>query len=203
MIKDIIPKLKGHIPDTVYQQLPDTCVQFGIDGPKRLANLLGQAKHESAKFTVTHENLNYSADGLVKVFRKYFPTKALCEQYAHHPEQIANRVYANRLGNGDEASGDGWKHRGMGYLQTTGKDNQGAFFLSVGLPANSDPELIASTYPLASAAYFFKNNGLWVICDHGTDFATVSIITKIINGGQLGITDRVSYTQEFYNILTT
>jgi len=202
MITELIPKLQGYIPDSVLSQIPGI-LSFGIDGPKRLANFLGQCKHESGSFHYTEENLHYSADGLLKVFKKYFPTLAIAEPYANKPEKIANRVYANRMGNGDEASGEGYKYRGRGYLQVTGKVNYKLLGDSIGQDLIANPDTVATTYALASAAFFFKNNSLWSICDQGVNIDTITALTKRINGGTNGLAERIKYTQEFYNILTT
>ena len=116
-------KLKGHVPDTVIAQIPEVMQKFGIDTATKLAHFLAQCGHESGGFRVVNENLNYSAKGLQGIFKKYFPTPVLAEQYQRKPEKIANRVYGGRMGNGPEASGDGFKFRGHGYIQLTGKDN--------------------------------------------------------------------------------
>lgn len=202
MITDLIPKLQGHIPDNVLAQIPGV-LSFGIDGPKRLANFLGQCKHESGSFHYTEENLHYSAAGLLKVFKKYFPSQVIADQYANQPDKIASRVYANRMGNGDEASGEGYKYRGRGYLQITGKVNYKLLKDALGVDLLEHPELVATTYALASAGFFFKNNSLWTICDQGTDTDTITALTKRINGGTNGLQERITYTQEFYKILTT
>lgn len=196
-----IEKLKGYIPDSILNQIP-SILSFGIDGPKRLSHFLGQCKHETGGFKVFTENLNYSAEGLLKIFSKYFTTES-AKLYARNPEKIANRVYANRMGNGDENSGDGWKYKGRGALQTTGKVNYKALgdFLKVDLLSN--PDLVSTTYSLASAAFFFKNNNLWVICDKGIDDITITSVTKRVNGGTHGLEERIKYTKEFYTILTT
>lgn len=198
-ITEIIPKLKGHLPDNIYDQISGI-LSFGIDGPKRLSNFLGQASHESANFSVFTENLNYSAHGLLTTFSKYFNITTAA-QYEKQPERIANRVYANRMGNGDEQSGDGYRYRGRGALQTTGKNNYDTLGKFLGVDLITNPELVATEYQLASAAFFFKNNGLWVICDKGIDTDTITQLTKRINGGDNGLSDRIQKTQNFYNIL--
>ena len=121
-----LANLKGHIPDSVIAQIPDTAAKFGITTPLRLAHFLAQASHESGGFKAVNENLNYSADGLKKIFPKYFPGN-LNESYARQPQKIANRVYASRMGNGDETSGDGYRYKGAGFIQLTGKSNYSAF----------------------------------------------------------------------------
>jgi putative chitinase len=193
--------LKGHVPQAVIDAIPDTAARFGITTPLRLAHFLAQAAHESGGFTATTENLNYRAKGLCGIFRKYFPSVTVALQYERKPEKIANKVYANRMGNGNEASGDGWKHRGRGYIQLTGKDNYKAFDATVPEDIMANPDLVATKYALASAAFFFKKNGLWAICDRGADNATVTAVTKRVNGGTIGLADRQKHFNEFYHLL--
>ena len=195
-----LEKLKGHIPDSVLSQIPDTAKRFNITTPLRLAHFLAQCGHESGGFKAVSENLNYSADGLKKIFPKYFPG-ALNESYARQPEKIANRVYSARMGNGDEKSGEGWKFRGRGYIQLTGKSNYVAFDKFVDDDILANPDLIATKYPLASAAFFFNNNKLWAICDKGADDATVTAVTKRVNGGTIGLADRIKHFKEYYSLL--
>jgi len=197
-----IDKLKGHIPDSVLSELPLLTSKFECNSEIRMAHFLGQASHESNNFKFAKENLNYSADGLVKIFGKYFDIKTAIN-YARNPEKIANKVYANRMGNGDEASGDGFKHRGFGYLQTTGKENQYAFADFIGdQEIKTNPELIATKYPLASAGFFFWKNKLWTICDKGVNDETITSVTKRVNGGTIGLADRIKHTKEFHKFLT-
>jgi putative chitinase len=193
--------LKGHVPQAVIDQIPDTAARFGITTPLRLAHFLAQCGHESGGFKATQENLNYSAKGLCGIFRKYFPSVTVAMQYERKPEKIANKVYANRMGNGNEASGDGWKHRGRGYIQLTGKENYKAFDATVPEDILANPDLVATKYALASAAFFFKKNGLWAICDRGADMATVTAVTKRVNGGTIGLADRQKHFNEFYHLL--
>jgi putative chitinase len=193
--------LKGHVPQAVIDAIPDTAARFGITTPLRLAHFLAQAAHESGGFTATTENLNYRAKGLCGIFRKYFPSVTVALQYERKPEKIANKVYANRMGNGNEASGDGWKHRGRGYIQLTGKDNYKAFDATVPEDIMANPDLVATKYALASAAFFFKKNGLWAICDRGADDTTVTSVTKRVNGGTIGLEDRKKHFKEFYHLL--
>lgn len=193
--------LKGHVPQAVIDAIPDTAARFGITTPLRLAHFLAQCGHESGGFRATQENLNYSAKGLCGIFRKYFPSVTVAMQYERKPEKIANKVYANRMGNGNEASGDGWKHRGRGYIQLTGKENYKAFDATVPEDILANPDLVATKYALASAAFFFKKNGLWAICDRGADMATVTAVTKRVNGGTIGLADRQKHFNEFYHLL--
>jgi len=195
-----IEKLKGHIPDAVLVQIPDTAAKFNITNNLRLAHFLAQCGHESGGFKAVSENLNYSADGLKKIFGKYFPGN-LNESYARQPEKIAARVYASRMGNGDEASKEGFKFRGRGYIQLTGKANYTNFTKFIGEDCVSNPDLVATKYPLASAAFFFDSNKLWAICDKGADDATVTSVTKRVNGGTIGLADRIKHFKEYYNLL--
>jgi putative chitinase len=195
-----IEKLKGHIPDAVLAQIPDTAKKFNITNNLRLAHFLAQCGHESGGFKAVSENLNYSADGLKKIFGKYFPGN-LNESYARQPEKIASRVYASRMGNGDETTKEGFKFRGRGYIQLTGKSNYTNFTKFIGEDCVSNPDLVATKYPLASAAFFFNSNKLWSICDRGADDATVTAVTKRVNGGTNGLADRIKHFKEYYNLL--
>ena len=195
-----IEKLKGHIPDAVIAQIPDTAKKFNITNNLRLAHFLSQCGHESGGFKAVSENLNYSADGLKKIFGKYFPGN-LNESYAKQPEKIASRVYGGRMGNGDEASKEGYKFRGRGFIQLTGKANYTNFTKFIGEDCISNPDLVSTKYPLASAAFFFDSNKLWSICDKGADDATVTAVTKRVNGGILGLQDRIKHFKEYYNLL--
>jgi putative chitinase len=193
--------LKGHIPDSVIAQIPDTAAKFNITNPLRLAHFLAQCGHESGGFRATSENLNYSSKGLMGIFGKYFPTLALAEQYARKPEKIASRVYGGRMGNGAEATGEGFKYRGRGYIQLTGKANYMAFDKFVPEDITSNPDLVATKFPLMSAAWFFDTNKLWGICDRGADDATVTAVTKRVNGGTIGLADRIKHFKEYYDLL--
>ena len=195
-----LEKLKGHIPDAVIAQIPETAAKFNITNNLRLAHFLSQCGHESGGFKAVSENLNYSADGLKKIFGKYFPGN-LNESYARQPEKIAARVYASRMGNGDEASKEGFKFRGRGYIQLTGKANYTNFTKFIGEDCIANPDLVATKYPLASAAFFFDSNKLWSICDKGSDDATVTAVTKRVNGGTIGLPDRIKHFKEYYNLL--
>jgi len=195
-----LEKLKGHIPDAVIAQIPETVAKFNITNNLRLAHFLSQCGHESGGFKAVSENLNYSADGLKKIFGKYFPGN-LNESYARQPEKIAARVYASRMGNGDESSKEGFKFRGRGFIQLTGKANYTNFTKFIGEDCIANPDLVATKYPLASAAFFFDSNKLWSICDKGADDATVTAVTKRVNGGILGLQDRIKHFKEYYNLL--
>jgi len=196
----MVDKLKGKLPDTVLEQLPLVMKKFEINTPLRLAHFLSQCGHESGGFKVVTENLNYSADGLKKIFGKYFPGN-LNEVYARQPEKIASRVYGSRMGNGDEASREGWKFRGRGYIQLTGKNNYAAFDKFVDEDLMVNPDLVATKYPLLSAAWFFHKNGLHNISDKGATDAIVTEVTKRVNGGTHGLADRLSRFKQLYGVL--
>lgn len=193
-------KLKGHIPDTVIAQIPECAAKFAINTRLRLAHFLAQCGHESGGFKFTVENLSYSADGLKKIFPKYFPGN-LAESYARQPEKIASRVYADRMGNGDEASKDGWTYRGRGYIQLTGKSNYQAFDASVDENILANPDLVAKQYPLLSGAWFWDSRKLNELADQGATDATVTAITKKVNGGTNGLDDRIKHFKEYYAAL--
>jgi putative chitinase len=195
-----IQNLKGHIPDGVLAQIPSVMEKFKIDTPLELAHFLAQCGHESGNFKAVSENLNYSADGLKKIFPKYFPGN-LNESYARKPEAIASRVYASRMGNGNEASKEGFRFRGRGYIQLTGKENYAAFDKFVEDDILANPDLIATKYPLLSAAWFFSKNKLNEIASKGADDATVTAVTKRVNGGTIGLADRIKHFKEFYALL--
>ena len=197
-----LDKLKGHIPDAVIQMIPDTAAKFQINTPLRLAHFLAQCGHESGGFRLTQENLNYSAKGLMGIFKKYFPTEAIANAYQRNPQKIANKVYSSRMGNGDEASGDGYKFRGRGYIQLTGKDNYTAFGKSIGEDICANPDKVASQYALLSAAWFFSKNGLHKMADGGATDAVVTSITKRVNGGTIGLADRIKHFKEYYHLLS-
>lgn len=196
-----LEKLKGHIPDAVIAMIPDTAAKFQINTPLRLAHFLAQCGHESGGFKVTSENLNYSAKGLMGIFKKYFPTQQLAESYQRQPQKIANRVYANRMNNGPEASGEGFKFRGRGYIQLTGKDNYTQFGKAIGEDIASNPDSVSGKYALLSAAWFWSKNGLNKLADGGASDATVTSITKRVNGGTIGLPDRIKHFKEYYHLL--
>lgn len=169
--------------------------------PVRAAHFFAQTAHETGGFKLFSENLNYSAQGLQSIFAKYFPGN-LEESYARNPEKIANRVYASRMGNGDEKSGDGWKYRGRGALQLTGKDNYKAFADYLKRPEILDnPDLVSTQFAFESAMFFFDKNKLWPICDQGINDKTILALTKRINGGTHGLADRNEKTKKYYEFV--
>ena len=181
-------------------ELGDVMKQFNITNSFRLTHFLAQVAHESGNFRFVRENLNYSTEGLLKVFPKYFDRNT-APLYARRPQAIANMVYNGRMGN-TLKSNDGWNFRGAGFLQLTGRTNFKAFSDFIGDPKiMDDPSLVATKYPLTSAAWFFDKRGLWNICDEGVDLATIRKVTRVVNGGFNGISDRVSKTNVLFNIL--
>ena len=192
-------KLKGHIPDTVIAQIPDVMTKFKIDTAVKLSHFLAQCGHESGGFKVVNENLNYGAKGLLTIFKKYFPTEEKAKLYERKPEKIANLVYGGRMGNGAEATGEGYKFRGRGYIQLTGKDNYTAFGKAINEDIAANPDLVATKYPLLSAAWFFSKNCLGK-CVDASD-ASVLAVTKCVNGGTIGLADRQKHFKEYYNLL--
>jgi putative chitinase len=195
-----LKNLKGHVPDNVISQIPDTASKFEINTPLRLAHFLAQCAHESGNFKLVSENLNYSAKGLKSVFSKYFKEAGLAESYERKPELIGSRVYGGRMGNGIESTKEGYKFRGRGYIQLTGKDNYRAFGNSIGVDVVSNPDLVSTKYPLLSAAWFFKSRCLSK-CDAGSSDEVVTSVTKCVNGGTNGLSDRIKHFKEFYNLL--
>lgn len=193
--------LNAKIPLPVLAEIDTLVEKFNVTSALRLSHFLAQCAHESGNFKLVSENLNYSADGLLKIFPKYFKDKATADAYARKPEKIANRVYASRMGNGDEASGDGYKFRGRGFIQLTGKSNYQAFSDFIKEDCVANPDLVATKYPLTSAAFFFDKNKLWDICDKGATPDVVTLVTKRVNGGTHGLDDRLSKFNTFNSIL--
>lgn len=197
----MLKKLSSKIPVQVLSELESVIREFDISNPFRLSHFLAQCAHESGNFKHVRENLNYSAEGLVKVFPKYF-SKETALWYARKPEAIANVVYGGRMGNGDKNSGDGWKYRGRGYLGLTGKANYKSFADFIGdQSVMTNPDLVATKYALTSAAWFFQMRKLWKICDEGMSDEIVVKVSKLINGGTIGLADRRSKTKVFIDLL--
>ncbi|HSR42552.1 MAG TPA: glycoside hydrolase family 19 protein [Longimicrobiales bacterium] len=169
-------------------QFEELLPKHGIaDSKTRLAHFFAQILHESGCLRFDTENLNYSSEALRRVFGRHFPTQEEADAYARRPEKIANRVYANRMGNGDEASGDGWKYRGRGLIQLTGRDNYGAFAEWLGDDRILDePDLVASEYAVHSAVFYWDRNDLNRIADQDD----VVAVTKRVNGGVNGLSHR-------------
>lgn len=199
----MVNKLTSVLSESINAELPLVMDKFSINTPLRMSHFLSQCAHESANFSIFKENLNYSADALLRVFPKYFKDKATADAYARQPEKIANRVYANRMGNGDEASGDGWKYRGRGAIQLTGKNNYAAFDKFVDDDILANPDLVATKYAVTSAAFWWSNNGLNAVADKGATNADVTAVTKRVNGGTHGLADRQAKFDKYKSILLT
>lgn len=175
-------------------------MEFYGFSPERAAHFFGQTAHETGGFRIFSENLNYSADGLMATFKKYFPTRELAEEYQRQPERIANRVYGGRMGNGDEYSGEGWLYRGRGALQLTGKNNYQEFSQYINRPEIMEyPDSVATEFAFESALFFFDKNKLWNICDKGISESTIKELTIKINGGTHGLDDRMQKTYQCYD----
>ena len=165
------------------------------------AHFVGNTYHETGAYTVFSENLNFSAAGLLKTFPKYFPSAAIAEQYARQPEKIANKVYSNRMGNGNEASGDGWKFRGRGALQTTGKTNYTLLGKHLNIDLVANPESVADKYAFDSAIFYFNSNKLWTMASKVDDIA-IAKVRKAVNGGKIGLEDVNAKVKYFYGLIT-
>jgi putative chitinase len=185
-----LKKLETRLPKGVMDQIPSVIDTFQINTPLRLAHFLAQCAHESNNFKATIENLNYSAKSLRAVFGKYFPDDEISKAYEYKAEKIANIVYANRMGNDDK--GDGWKYRGRGYIQLTGKNNYAVFDKVVPEDILANPDLVATKYPLLSAAWFWDSKNLNTLADNGKSDAVVTQMTKKVNGGTVGLDDRLA-----------
>lgn len=203
VVKLDVTRLRGTIPDDVITQLPSTIETFKIDTALRLAHFLAQCAQESGNFRVVVENMNYSAQNLRAVFPRYFPNETIANEYARQPEKIANRVYddANRTPRsrlGNTAPGDGWKYRGRGYIQLTGKNNYSAFNKFVTDDVVANPDLVATKYPLLSAGWFWSNADLNRISSRGATTSDVTAVTRVVNGGTHGLQARINYFNTFY-----
>jgi putative chitinase len=193
-----LKKLETKLPRTVIDQIPSVIEKFKIDTPLRLAHFLAQCAHESGDFKATIESLNYSAKGLLATFPKYF-TAETAALYERKPEKIANIVYANRMGNNNIS--DGWKYKGRGYIQLTGKSGYAAFDKIVPEDILANPDLVASKYPLLSAAWFWDSKNLNTLADNGKSDAVVTQITKKVNGGTIGLEDRIAKFKLFNSLI--
>jgi len=194
-LSQLIPK--NPYLDQWYEALSVLLPDYEINTPNRIAAFIAQCAHESASFTALHENLNYRSETLSKVWPKKFPA-SVAQQYAHKPEAIANRAYASRMGNGDEASGDGWRYCGRGLIQLTGKDNYTAFADSIGITPEEVSDYVQTFEGAAqSACWFWETNNLNQYADSG-DILTM---TKRINGGTIGLEDRIKHYEHALHVL--
>lgn len=192
--------LESMLPEAVYTGLLDIIPKYKISTLLRLAHFISQCSHESSNFKTTVENLNYSKEGLLNVFPKYFDEES-AYIFARKPELIANRVYANRNGNGNEESGDGWKYRGRGFIQLTGKSNYTMYNQLCPDNVLDNPDLVATRYPLDSSAVFWEYNNLNLQADMGNTVDTIKKITKKINGGYNDLEHRVLLFNKYYGVL--
>ena len=195
-LKQLIPKNKHveHWHSALSQLLPD----YGIDTEQRIAAFVAQCAHESGEFTMIKENLNYRWESLRRTFPKYFPTDELAKQFAQKPEAIANKVYANRMGNGDEASGDGYRYSGRGLIQLTGKDNYFWFAESISISPEEASEYMATFEGASqSACWFWETNNL----NQWADNDDILTLTKRINGGTIGLEDRIKHYEHAKHVL--
>ncbi len=194
-LKEMIPK--NPYVDQWYEAISEILPEYEINTPQRVAAFLAQCAHESGGFVFLKENLNYKAASLRRVFPKYFPDDATAAQYAGKPEMIANRVYANRMGNGDEASGDGWRYCGRGLIQLTGKNNYTFFAGSLDIPVEEASEYLQTFEgAVQSGCFFWEQNKLNQWADKG-DILT---LTKRINGGTIGLEDRIKHYEHALHI---
>lgn len=198
-LKQLLPK--NQYVDEWHQALSQVLPEYEIDTPQRIAAFIAQCSHESAGFTVLKENLNYRATTLRKVFPKYFPDDATAEYYANLPnkqEAIANRVYANRMGNGDERSGDGFRYCGRGLIQLTGKQNYSWFAASIDMPVEETSEYLQTFEgAVQSACWFWETNNL----NRFADVGDIKGLTKTINGGYIGLEDRIKHYEHAMQVL--
>ena len=194
-----VNKIINRVPHDLRLQFCKTCEKYEINkSPERLAHFLAQVEHESSSFKTLEENLNYSAKRLLVVFPKYFKDEATANKYHRKKEAIANRVYANRMGNGDEQSGDGYRFRGRGTIQLTGRENYTLFFKSIGEPLQEDR--VSKDLAIQSAGWFWDTKNINEKIDRGAD---VVAVTKIVNGGRNGLADRMKKTQEILSVITS
>jgi len=201
LLTHVCPHTKANILEGYLEPLNTVAEYYEMNAnPARLAGFIAQCAHESGGFTTIKENLNYSAKGLMGTFKKYFPTEDIANQYAKKPERIANRVYANRMSNGDEASGDGYRFCGRGLIQLTGRANYTKFANDLGMSLEDTVAYLETPNgAVASAGWFWDNNKLNQYCDSG-DFVT---LTKRINGGTIGLEDRKQHFDIAMHYLTT
>lgn len=195
-LKEMIPR--NPYVSQWYEAISSILPEYEINTPQRVAAFLAQCAHESGGFVFLKENLNYKAPSLRKVFPKYFPDDATAAAYANKPEKIANRVYANRMGNGDESSGDGWRYCGRGLIQLTGKDNYTFFAGSLGIPVEEAADYLSTFEGAAqSACWYWEQNNL----NRFADANDVRGLTRAINGGYIGLEDRIKHTEHALHVL--
>ena len=184
--------------DHWHEALDQLLDDYEINTPLRVAHFIAQCAHESGNFVFIKENLNYRAESLTKTWPRLFPTMEIARQYEKQPERIANRAYGNRMGNGDEASGDGWRYCGRGLIQLTGKDNYTFFAGSLGISVEDAADYLATFEGAAqSACWYWEQNNL----NRFADANDAKGLTRAINGGYLGLEDRIKHTQHALHVL--
>lgn len=190
---------KLHIDAKWVDPLNDTFAQFGISTPRQQAAFIGQCGHECGNFRILEENLNYRAATLMKLWPKRFPTLEFANQYAGNPKKIANMVYSSRMGNRDEASGDGYRFRGRGCIQLTGHANYFHAGKALGVDFVMEPDLVASPkYAALTAGFFWSTHD----CNRLAEAGDWTALTKKINGGTIGLSDRIKHTEEALAVLS-
>ncbi len=196
-----INKLKGIVPDSVIAELPLVFNRFKIDTPLRLAHFLATCDHESGGFKAYVENLNYSSERLLVIFPKYFKSINEANAYGRNPQKIANKVYGNRMLNGNESTGDGFKFRGRGAIMITGRANYANFDKFVDDDIINNPDLVQNKYPILSAAWFWDSVKLNAVADKGDSIEVTTAVRKKVNGGVIGLADCIAKFNKYYNIL--
>ena len=197
-VQQLKQMVKNPHVDHWHEALDQLLDDYDITTPLRVAHFVAQCAHESGNFVFIKENLNYKAASLQKIFSKYFPTAELAQQYANRPEKIANRIYANRMGNGPESSGDGFRYCGRGLIQLTGKDNYTFFAGSLDIPVEEASEYLATFEGAAqSACWFWEQNNL----NRFADANDTKGLTRAINGGYIGLEDRIKHTEHALHVL--
>lgn len=189
------------IPKASRNELQEVIEEYQINTALRLSHFLSQCHHESGGFRSKIENMNYGAKRLMEVFPKYFPTLQMAQEYAGKPEKIGSRVYANRMGNGDESTGEGFKYRGRGFIQITGKNKYRTLSNLWDIDILDNPDLIAEKYPFKSAGWFWNAAKLNQYADKGSTMADVEKVTKIVNGGKNGLQSRRKLFVNYYQLL--
>lgn len=199
-----VDNLSAALPASVVAELKEILKTRQIS-KVQLCAFLANCKHESGNFKAVEENLNYSATGLAKTFPKRYSAggvpNALANSLHRKPEKIANNLYSNRMGNGTEASGEGWKYRGRGYIQLTGKSNYMLFDATVVDNITENPDLVATKYPLTSAMWFFDANKLWVLAAQSENINSFKSLVKRINGGYNGMAEREQNFKKFMSMI--
>lgn len=207
-----LEKLKGHIPDSVIGQIPELITKYNINTPLRLSHFMAQCSHESSNFTIFAENLNYSSAQRIALIFKHdtdlnhdhiiSPNELEnAKKYVNNPQALANFVYANQNGNGNEASGDGWRFKGRGAIQTTGRTNYTEFDKDVTEDIIANPDLLLTKYRLLSAGFFWNKHKLNNIADKGNSIKIITSITEVVNGGRIGLSNRILLFNEYYSLL--